>query len=209
MQARYLNSNRDLKARAIHLCEDISYNLSRVWGSLNPKSLEMSDLLSEIYTSIGHYREAQGVHESIIRLIVEGDDGDDRTVDVVDAVIARRHLDLLKQSFLRLKGWDKSATTYRDLVNALVKLNKGSSEFKNVPANVTDTWDFNKEQPSETVGKFIPPKQWEFATAEILLKQEDETAKAPKRPGMGNLRATSNWGNGEVLRVLCSDGTYQ
>jgi len=36
VQARYLN--KDHRSRAIRLCEDISYNLRRVWGSLDPKT---------------------------------------------------------------------------------------------------------------------------------------------------------------------------
>lgn len=120
VQARYLN--KDHRSRAIRLCEDISYNLRRVWGSLNPKTLEMSELLSELYTSMGHYREAQGVHESILRLVVEGDDGDDRTIDTMPSQTALKHVNLLKQSFLRLKGWDSRRTKIRRRSDILVPL---------------------------------------------------------------------------------------
>ena len=160
----------------------------------------MSNLLSELYTSMGHYREAQGVHENILRLAVEGDDGDDRTVDTLPSQTARKHLDLLKQSFLRLKGWDKSPATYKELVNALIELYKGKPEWKDVHA--IDNWN-NKEQPSETLGKFVAPKDWEFAKAEELNEQGNvKESKGLRRPGMGVKRATSNWGMGEVHRVL-------
>ena len=97
-----MNASKERKSEAIRLCEDICYNMRRTWGSLDPKSLEMSDLLSELYTNMGHYREAQGVHENVLRLVVEGDDGDDRTLDTMEAVRAKKQLELLKQSYLRL-----------------------------------------------------------------------------------------------------------
>ena len=199
VQARYLNKDR--RSRAIRLCEDICYNLRRVWGSLDPKCLEMSELLSELYTSMGHYREAQGVHENILRLVVEGDDGDDRTIDTMSPKAARKHLDLLKQSYLRLKGWDKSPALYKDLVSALMKTYKGKPEWKDVHG--TDSWNCNKEHASETLGKFVAPKEWEFAGPEDLDAQGDvKETKGLRRPGMGVKRATSNWGIGEVHRVL-------
>ena len=161
----------------------------------------MSELLSELYTSMGHYREAQGVHESILRLVVEGDDDDDSTVDTMSPQAARKHLDLLKQSYLRLKGWEKSPAVYKDLVNALINMYKGKAEWKDVHG--IDSWNFNKEHPSETLGKFVTPKEWEFASPEDLDAQGDaKGAKGLRRPGMGVKRATSNWGIGEVHRVL-------
>lgn len=199
VQARYLNQAH--RYLAIRLCEDICYNLRRVWGSLDPKSLEMSDLLSELYTSMGHYREAQGVHESILRLVVEGDDGDDRTLDTMDAETARKHLDLLKQSYLRLKGWDKSASLYKDLVSAVINMYKDSAAFKDVQG--TESWNFSKEKPSETLGKFVTPREWEFAKPENLdAKGDAKDIKGSRRQGMGVKRATSNWGIGVIQRML-------
>ena len=200
VQARYLN--KDHRSRAIRLCEDICYNLRRVWGSLDPKSLEMSDLLSELYTSMGHYREAQGVHESILRLVVEGDDGDDRTRDTMDARTARKHLDLLKQSYLRLKGWDKSAESYKELVSAVIKMYKGSNAFKDVQS--FESWNFHKEAPSETLGMFVAPKEWEFADSKDLDAKTGDAKemKGLRRPGVGVKRATSNWGFGMIQRML-------
>lgn len=199
VEARYLNKDR--RSRAIRLCEDICYNLRGVHGGLYPEALEMSTLLSELYTSMGHYREAQGVHESILRLVVEGDDDDDRTTDTLPATDARKHIDLLKQSYLRLKGWDKSPSTYHSLIAALKDLYKGKPEFKDV-SNI-DKWDCNKESPSETLGVFAAPMEWEFAKAGELNEEGDAVeVKGLRRPGMGVKRATSNWGISEVMRVL-------
>jgi len=197
VQARFLNN---YKSQATRLCEDICYNLRRVWGSLDPKTLEMSDLLSQLYTSQGHYREAQGVHENILRLVVEGDDGDDRTLDTMDSKAARQHVELLKQSFLRLKSWDKSSVVYRELLDELINTPeyKGKPEWENMPS--LDQWNV-KEPPSDTLGKFAPPQNWEFASTQNRAG-DGEARVVSGRPGMGVKRATSNWGMGPIHRVL-------
>ena len=161
----------------------------------------MSELLSELYTSIGHYREAQGVHEHILRLVVDGDDDDDRTLDTMPSHTARKHLDLLKQSYLRLKGWDKSVVTYKELVDSLIKLYQGQPGWKD--AHSVDAWNFNKEQASETFGRFVAPKEWEFIKPEDLSDRGSvRESHGLHRPGIGVKRATSNWGLAEVHRVL-------
>jgi len=64
-------------------------------GSFDPKTLEMSDLLSQIYTAAGHHREAMRLHEEILRLVVEGDDGDDRTLDTMIPKMAKHAISAL------------------------------------------------------------------------------------------------------------------
>lgn len=149
----------------------------------------MSDLLSQLYTNMGHFREAQGVHENVLRLIVEGDDGDDRTQDHVTPAMAQRQVELLKQSFLRLKGWDKSPEVYKDLVHDL----KAMDEFKKKREvqEIKGVGDWNvKEQPDERKGRFEQPVEWVFPV-------EDGDAKST-RGGMNMKRATSNWGIGSL-----------
>ena len=142
----------------------------------------MSELLSQLYTSTGHYREAMGVHENILRLVVEGDDGDDRTVDTMDSERVKMHLDLLKQSYLRLQGWDKSEATYRDLVAAILSMEEHRHRPEWQGMRGIEHWD-KKEPASDSVGKFVVPTEWEF-----------EDPAVSKRPRMGMKRATSNWG---------------
>ena len=140
---------------------------------------------------MGHYREAMGVHENILRLVVEGDDGDDRTVDTMDSKRVKMHVEWLKQSYLRLQGWDKSEATYRDLVNAILNM----EEYKHKPewqgVRGTDHWD-KKEAPSDSIGKFVVPTEWEFEDP----KAANELDGSKKKKGMGVKRATSNWGLG-------------
>ena len=192
VQATY--ANKDHRSRAIRLCEDICYNLRRVWGALDPKTLEMSELLSQLYTSMGHHREAMGVHENILRLVAEGDDGDDRTVDTMDSKRVKMHVEWLKQCYLRLQGWDKSAALYRDLLAAILRMEeyRHQPEWQGVPG--TDHWD-TKESASDTVGTFVVPSEWEFADPDTASEHADATGPAPsRRSGMAMKRATSNWG---------------
>lgn len=154
---------------------------------------------------MGHYREAMGVHENILRLVVDGDDGDDRTVDTMDSKRVKMHVEWLKQCYLRLQGWDKSAATYKDLVNAILHM----EEYRHKPEwqgmHGTDHWD-KKEPASDTVGKFVAPKEWEFEDPENA--NANGNGKEPvlnKHPGMGMKRATSNWGMSYFRHVLNGD----
>ena len=147
-----------------------------------------------------------GVHENILRLVVEGDDGDDRTVDTMESGRVRMHVEWLKQSYLRLQGWDKSAATYKNLVNAILDMveHRHKPEWQGVRG--TDHWD-KKETASDSVGQFIVPKEWEFEDRETAGKKDNEAKEtaAYKRSGMGMKRATSNWGMHHLLPFLNGD----
>ncbi|KAF4959761.1 hypothetical protein F66182_18278, partial [Fusarium sp. NRRL 66182] len=71
---------------ALRLAEDIVYNCRRVHGPRHPSTLEMSILLSQLYTSVaqryqsqksGHeiarryYKKAAAVHENILRVFTD------------------------------------------------------------------------------------------------------------------------------------------
>lgn len=165
----------------------------------------MSDLLSQLYTNMGHTREAQGVHENVLRLVVEGDDGDDRTLDTMESETARHQVELLKQSFLRLRGWDKSPEIYKDLIHGLKQMPeyKSQPEWKDVrPAN---EWNV-KEAASETMGKFEAPGLWFLVKPEQFdEKGRIKATPGKKRPGMSVKRVTSNWGLNFVHNLLHGD----
>lgn len=199
VQAHHLNKH---SAKALRLCEDICYNLRRVWGSLAPTTLRMQEELSELYDAAGHYREAMAVHEDILRLIVEGDDGDDRTQDTVNAATARKQIELLKRAHLRLRGWDKSEATYKALVDDIISMYKGHENFKGVTG--VQMWNF--EEKDDGLGKFSAPEEWKFASKEDIEENERpkqiDASKSKTRPGLGIKRASSNWGLGTVHRLL-------
>jgi hypothetical protein len=189
---------------AIKLCEDICYNLHRVWGTLHPQTLEMEELLSQVYTEAGHFREAMGVHEDVLRLVVEGDDGDDRTVDFVEPVVAKYHLDLLKASYIRLQGWDKSAANYHELVHELLNMreHKGNAAFKDaVPA---EKWSLKGD--AGAMGALVAPSLWSFSGhSDAGMGANGGGASLGAmglRPKMGLKRASSNWGLGPLHNLL-------
>lgn len=172
-------------------------------GYLDPKTLDMSDLLSQIYTAAGHYREAMGVHEEVLRLAVEGDDGDDNTDDYLSPEMARKHLDLLKRSYQRLHGWDKSKTVYKDIVDRLLAMPeyKGSKDFEGVQS--TDKW--NAEEKADAMGTFAAPEKWEFVKPEYVTEKGGVWGvPSSPRPGMGAKRAISNWGMASINHLLHS-----
>ena len=155
----------------------------------------MSQLLSDCYTVEGHYREAMGVHEEILRLVVEGDDDDDRTIDTMTPDMARKHLDELKRSYQRYNGWDKSPSVYEDIVQRLIAMKeyKGNPHFSGVqPAS---KWNVN-EKPAKP-DHLSAPTEWEFADRNLIGEKGElstpSTPTTPKRPGTAH-RATSNWG---------------
>ena len=163
----------------------------------------MFDLLSRIYTAAGRYREAMGVHEDIIRIVVDydGQDDDGRSLPSLTPETARKHLDMLQRSYLRLKGWDKSKSTYTDLVQRLLSMKqyKGDAAFAGVqPA---DKW--NPKEEADAMGTFSAPADWVFVDpGRITDKGEVKIPEMPKRPGMSPWRATSNWGMGLIYRHL-------
>ncbi|KAL8632383.1 hypothetical protein Q9189_001860 [Teloschistes chrysophthalmus] len=202
VQARYLHSStKERKSAAVRLCEDICYNMRRAWGSLDPKTLEMSDLLSALYTSMGHYREAMDVHEGVLRLVVEGDDGDERTRDEVDSETAMKQVELLKQSFLRLKGWSKAEEVYTELVAELKEMPPFHTEKAWKELRLPNEWNV-KEAPEETLGRFVAPADWGF-----VGKGGEEARRVVSGKGGGVKRATSNWGIGALSRVGVGSGT--
>ena len=137
-----------------------------------------------------------GVHENIIRLITEGDDDNDRTIDEVSSTIAREQYDQLKQAYLRLGSWDKSKETYKELVDDLLKMpeHKGKVEWKD--AHGIDSWD-SQEKPVEGK-KFTAPLDW---TIVDLSHEKPVGSPGLRRPGMAK-RASSRWGLGGLLHEL-------
>jgi len=100
-----------------------------------------------MYTAVGQYREAMGMHEDVLRLVVEGDDGDGRTMDSVEPAVARRHLDLLKAGYVHLKVWDKSASNCYELVRELLGMREFRSDEAFKGAVAAEEWSLAKDEP--------------------------------------------------------------
>jgi hypothetical protein len=199
VMSRHLASGNGHSHNAIHLAEDMTYNLRRVLGGLHPHTLEMSKLLSQLYTSAKLYGEALTVHEEILQLIVSGDDGDDRTTDTVSAVTARRQLNLLKAAYQRNGGWVKSPDMYKKLVNQLIGLFTKNEEFKN--CQPVREWQAKLDSTMANVGIFEKPTQWEFVVEEDVVARMNGGAHDHDGVNNGGGGSRAN-GNGRVQQPV-------
>lgn len=195
VQALFLGEGE--RQKSITLCEAICYNLRRVYGALDPKALAMSEVLSQVYTAAGRPKDAMRVHEDLLRLVIEGDDDDDRTIDTMEATEARKHLKLLKQAYIRAKGWDKKQSVYEELVHDLINM----PAYRNSPAftgvREVKQWKITDKLDTSVSGDFVKPTQWEFADPRTLSESEKSSDKGTpvvKRHQLGLRRITSNWG---------------
>ncbi|KAI9703724.1 MAG: hypothetical protein M1836_007494 [Candelina mexicana] len=156
-------------AKAIHLCEDICYNLRRVYGDLDRSALEMSCLKSELYTAQQQYGKAMAVHEDILRQSLSDDN--DLTGENL-AGIAKTHLELLKRCFQRNKGWAKEAKIYEELGRQLVKEFSKYDSWKGVQS--VEKWD-KKAGPADELGMWKRPTTFELEKGE----GKDENTRPP------------------------------
>ncbi len=189
VQARYLGGHT---TKAISLCETICYNLRRVWGAIDPKTLEMTEILSQLYTACGHHREAMRLHEEILRLVVEGDDGDDRTTDTMTGEKVKNHLALLKAAYQRLGGWDKSPDSYKKLVDQLLAMPVYKSDPLLKGLTSTDKWNANGK--SDIKIEFEKPMDWEVVDPDSLSDKGEVVRRGPRNDRLGFRRVVSNWG---------------
>ena len=113
VEVRFTHSKQ---SSAIALLEDIVYNLRRVWGPLDRSTLEMSTLLSSLYTASSRPQDAMAVHEQCLRDLIINDDLDE-PLPKDAAKIATAHAELLKRAYQRNGGWrsGKEAGEYVEL----------------------------------------------------------------------------------------------
>ncbi|KAJ5286422.1 hypothetical protein N7524_001728 [Penicillium chrysogenum] len=126
---------------AIRLAEDLMYNCARVHGPRHPSTVEMTVLLSQMYTSVAqgyqeshdsrelayrYYKKAAALHEDALRVLMDptstplwtrspGVEGEET------ASYVRKHMHLLKLAVERLGGWPKDYSEYERLNSELFK----------------------------------------------------------------------------------------
>lgn len=167
VEVRFNRGDRDA---AIHILEDICYNLRRVWGLLDKTTLQMFTLLSELYTAIGRYEKAMAMHEEILRYEVS-DDNDMSSVEDASRN-ARYHLELLKRAYQRLGKWDKPRDTYITLFDEVTSTFQGEELFRDVQPIMK--WP---SKGADDRGTFKPPTNWGFITSEDEKKQHQNWLK--------------------------------
>ena len=142
---------------AIHLCEDMCYNLRRVWGALDATTLEMHGLLSAFYTSVGNYRRAMLVHEDLLRDTVS--DKGEELPSAEAAQIAAQQLELLKRAYQRLGGWDKDPQNYVDLYQQLMHVFAPEDSWKKAQTQSVEKW---QPKGADNLGTWTRPETFEF-----------------------------------------------
>ncbi|CAD6445073.1 c42f2e4b-2fcf-4437-ac29-47625158b686 [Sclerotinia trifoliorum] len=175
--------------QAIHLLEDMCYNVRRVWGALDSTTLEMQNLLSTFYTSSTNpnLTKAMRIHEDILRNTVS-DAGDELPSNEV-CVIAIAQLELLKRVYWRKGTWDKDVSVYVDLWRQIEQEFEDEHAWKEASKALkgVDKWSVKKSEKGEKddeLGIWKRPESFEFMTAQEGTRQHSN-----------NLRKTSSmWG---------------
>lgn len=201
VEVRFAAGHKDA---ALHLCQDIIYNLRRVWGELDSTTLSMWQLLSELQTATGNLHAAQNVHEEILRSALTAvEDGDIETDQAT--VIAINHFEFLKRAFQRSGTWSKEASVYKQLQSQLsTEFGKEKSWTSNatVKSNI-DTWTKEQEQ-TDSVGVWTEPTSWEFAAAQQVGKHQNHLRKIS---GLFTSSSTNGGGNIETAMYSTSGTT--
>jgi len=144
------------KEKAIHLAQDICYNLRQVWGPLDKTTVELNNLLSSLFTAAGRHAEAMAVHEALLR--EEVSDDNEAPVDAASAEIVATQLDLLKRTFQRNGKFDKDASIYTGLWEELSAAFGKQKAFSGLQAPAS----WNAKEAPDATGTFVTPTVWEI-----------------------------------------------
>ena len=159
VETRYCRGHVDA---AIKLGRDICYNLRQVWGNCDPITLDMTKLLSGMYTASGNYRAATALHESALNELLNDDDAvhNSRAADTVT-----QHLDLIKHAQARLqkgaKGQVNESQAYSDMLRAV------STKFGLEPSASEDI------STDDDVGVWHRPRRFSLDVEEELMHQNN------------------------------------
>jgi hypothetical protein len=141
----------------------------------------MSQLLASLYLRRNHAADAMSVHEAVLREIdntiaaipkksmgnhtngttARDEDGDDDDVDPTYlAAQATLHLELLKRAHLRLKGWTKSESEFKDLYTRLLAKCKRAGVTMSLPEQWEAFMAQGRDKPLDGMGVYSVPKEW-------------------------------------------------
>lgn len=172
IEAAYSAGHRD---KAIHLCEDIAYNLRRVRGARHADTLNMYALLSQLYTAAGHYQKAISVHEDVLRLQIDSGDAEYEETESISGLLGapqpaqvKKHMRLLKAAFQRNGGWPKDDQHYERLNAAVFREFQSDLQgFEGVEKWNAKGFGGGKAESDE--GAFKRPTKWEFMPSEVVV----------------------------------------
>ena len=165
---------QDPKKDAIPLCEDISYNLQRVYGTLDDATLGCFNLLSSFYTAVGKPEKSMVLHERILQQTLAEENNDRLAEDASGVVLSQ--LQLLKRAYQRNGKWDKDEKHYRELWDEFSTLFGLNHQMWSKIENIKKWSPKGVSAAAESVGTWEPPKNWEF----------------PKEPPQGTKRPSNS-----------------
>jgi len=120
VETRFCRGNVD---SAIQLCRDICYNLRQVWGSCDPVTLEMTKLLSGLFTASNDHKSAAALHEGVLHDLLADSKAKShpRAGDT-----ASQHMELLRRAESRLgtangRGASSKASPHEGLMSQVTE----------------------------------------------------------------------------------------
>jgi hypothetical protein len=173
------------RALAIDLCQDICYNLQRVWGRFDPTTVEMFHLLSALYAAEGNHPKVMSLQQDLLKDLLTAYEEDGTVEKPRAAVIAVDEMRRLKRTFLRAGGWNKNQTEWKGLFDGLHEAFHGEGCWKaSKTVNLGfQQWDASGAFKADDMGIWRQPFDWEF----LLTEEGDATAFKHHN----NLRKTS------------------
>lgn len=168
MEARFSCSRKE---QAIRLCTDLCYNIGRVWGQFDRITLELTALLSELYTATGNYAGAMTVHENALRQVTH------TQTDVTSAEMgsfAVQHTELLKRAYQRNGGWAKQSALYTDLLGKVNEQLKAEKTWSQSSIESVEKW---QPKGADNLGLWQPPTSYGFLTAGKINKHQNQLRK--------------------------------
>lgn len=144
---------------AITLCEDICYNVRRVWGASDQVTVEMYNLLASLYTAAGDHVRAMSTHEEVCRqtLTAVEEDGDIEPAQGADVV--KDQVELMKRSYQRAGGFgDKDGALVKELFGQLTASFGKEKSFASVQG--VDKW--STKEKADNLGVWTKPASFEF-----------------------------------------------
>lgn len=179
------------RSSALDLLEDICYNLRRVWGPLDKTTLEMEQLRSQMYTSLGQHTRAMGVHEDILAHLSSDELDMDQATGKEEADIAVRHVQQLRLAFLRNGAkWprDKDEGVYDELYHIVAEQVSDQDAWKNAKVEDVNKWggaakSFKDDGSGAWRG--VPEGQWEFMADDGKYKHVNAMKRRSARYSSG------------------------
>jgi hypothetical protein len=145
---------------ATQLGKDICYNLRQVWGNCDPVTLEMTKMLSGLYTASGNHLAAAALHETVLAELLNSDS--DHQEGAMEAVT--QHLELLQHAQARLAKEGQNAGI--DAAAAQERVHQIATKFGISPEQLEAATDAD-----ESVGMWERPRRFSLDVEDLAMHQ--------------------------------------